>query len=177
MIEVWTIFELALMTLSLIVVFCGISILWPMVMGAPWIPTSRKTVRKMLELAKVTEEDTLIDLGSGDGRIIIMAAEEFGAKAIGIEADPLRVYWSRRAIRRKRLHDKASVTRGNFFHQSLEDASVVSVYQLQRVNKKMKSKLASELKPGTRVVSHSFTFDGWKVAEETRNPDLYLYIV
>lgn len=131
----------------------------------------------MLALAKVNQNDTLVDLGSGDGRIIIMAAEEFGASAFGVEADPLRVLWSRKVIRRRGLKDKVKVIWGNFFTQSLVEASVVAIYQGHDINNQLKTKLASELTPGTRVVSYSFPFDGWTPVETTKNPNIYLYVI
>lgn len=150
---------------------------WPSLIGAPWVPVSKDTARKMLELAKVTQEDTIVDLGSGDGRIIIMAAEEFGAESFGIEADPLRVLWSRSTIRRRGLRNVVRVVWGNFFTQSLVEASVVTVYQGQDINRRLKSKFEIELSPGTRVVSYSFPFDGWTPVETQKNPNLYLYVI
>ncbi len=159
------------------VILFSISAIWPSVIGAPWVPVSKSTARKMLELAQVTHEDTLLDMGSGDGRIIIMAAKEFGATALGIEADPLRVLWSRSVIRLRRLKDNVSVIWGNFFAQTLPDVTVVTVYQGQAINKRLKKKLSSDLKRGTRVVSYSFPFDGWTPVETQKNPHLYLYII
>jgi hypothetical protein len=104
-----------------------------------------------------------------------MAAEEFGATAFGIEADLLRVLWSRFAIRRRGLKDKVTVIWGNLFHYSLEEATIVSIYQLQSVNQKLKSKFTEELKPGTRLISHAFTFEEWTPIDVSSKPDLYLY--
>ena len=131
----------------------------------------------MLELAKVDKNDTVIDMGSGDGRIITITAEEFGASAIGIEADPLRVLWSRIRIRRHGLNDKASVIWGNFYNQDLSDTTVVTIYQLEPVNNKLKPKFTSELKPGTRIVSYSFPFKDWTPTETTEDPKIYLHII
>ena len=155
----------------------GVWLVWPIIIGAPWVPTPRRTAQKMLELAQVTQDDTVIDLGSGDGRIIVMAAKEFGATAWGIEADPFRVLWSRSAIRLNGLKRKVNVVWGNFFTQSLAAASVVTVFQGQEINKRLKEKLAIELKPGTRIVSYSFPFDGWTPVETHKDPHLYLYVI
>ena len=157
------------------IVLLGIWFLWPSLIGAPWVPTSRGRVRQMLELAQVTEEDVVLDLGSGDGRILILAAKEFGARAIGIEVDPLRAFWSRLAARRRGLGEKVKVIRGNFFHQNFADATVVTIYQTTDVNKQLREKLSTELKPGTRVVSNCFEFAGWKPVKTTKKPNLYLY--
>jgi len=115
-------------------------IAWSAFIGAPWLPTPKKNVRAMLELAEVNPQDTVYDIGSGDGRIITMAAREFGAKSVGIEMDPLRVIWSRLAIRHQGLSNAVEVLRENFFDSNIEDATVVTVYQCVGVNKKLKEK-------------------------------------
>jgi cyclopropane fatty-acyl-phospholipid synthase-like methyltransferase len=166
---------LGALVIFLIVFF--IWLLWPMTIGAQWVPTSMKVVRKMLELADVQAHDVLIDLGSGDGRIILTAANEYQAKAIGIEVDPIRLLWSRSTIKRKGLSERVKVIRGNFFHKDLSKATVVTVYQNQDTNQKLISKFEKELKPGTRVVSHGFTFDGWEPKTVDKEAQLYLYIV
>ncbi len=130
----------------------------------------------MLNLAEVSENDIVYDLGSGDGRIIIMAAKEFGAQAIGIEVDPLRIKWSRSRIRRQGLDNLVQVISGNFFNVSLEDASVVTIYQGHEINKKIREKLDSDLKSGTRVVSYRFILDGWTPVKTDEKASTYLYI-
>ncbi|MFX1603510.1 MAG: SAM-dependent methyltransferase [Promethearchaeota archaeon] len=177
MLDLWLLSRITVLIFCICVVLYGAWVVWPLVIGAAWIPTPTETGRKILELAKVREDDVLVDLGSGDGRIIIMAAEDYGATAIGIEADPLRVLWSRRAIRRRSLENKVHVIQGNFFNQDLSSATVVFVYQCEGVNRRLKDKLASELKPGTRIVSFSHPFDGWTPVETTEKPDIYLYVV
>ena len=169
-------YNLALI-LCIILIIVGISIVWTSAIGAPWVPTPGDKVRKMLELAKVDQNDTVIDMGSGDGRIIIIATEEFGADAIGIEADPLRVLWSRIRIRRQGLNNKASIIWGNFYNQDLSDATVITIYQFEPVNNKLKPKFTSELKPGTRIVSYSFPFKDWTPTETAEDQKIYLYII
>lgn len=178
MVDVWLLAQIAFLIIWVCTIFLGLSFLWPfLVRGAAWTPTPRETVRKMLELAKVSHEDIVVDLGSGDGRIIIIAAKEFGANAIGIEVDPLRIAWSRWKVRRSILQDKVQVVRGNFFTQDLSDATVVTVFQRTGTNKRLKAKLTSELKPGTRVVSYIHLFDGWIPAETDEGFGIYLYIM
>jgi precorrin-6B methylase 2 len=150
---------------------------WPIIIGAPWVPTPMKAVKRMLEIAKVKERDVVIDLGSGDGRIIITAAKEFKARAIGIEADPLRLIWSKRKIRKNGFNERVKVLWGNFLDKDLEEATVVTIYQGQEINNKLKPKFEKELKPGTRVVSHVFTFDGWEPNKVDRESQVYLYLV
>ncbi|MHA2024464.1 MAG: SAM-dependent methyltransferase [Candidatus Thorarchaeota archaeon] len=152
-------------------------IAWSGVVGAPWLPTPKKRVRSMLEIAELSSEDTLYDLGSGDGRILVLAAKEFGAQSIGIEIDPLRIMWSRFSIRRNNVSKKARVIRGNFFNISVSNATVVSLYQGYVINKKIRDKLVEELKPGTRVVSYRFILDGWTPVKTNEEESIYLYIV
>jgi len=161
----------------LIIFLIGIPLwmLWPLAIGAGWTPTPKKAVNEMLELAEVGPGDTLYDLGSGDGRIIFMAAEEFGAKAIGIEADPLRVLWTLIWIWLKGLQDQVRVQFGNFYWIDLSTASVVSVFQSTRVNSKLIDKLLRELESGTRVISYLHTFDGWKPMKVDESSKLFLY--
>ena len=103
--------------ISLLFIVAAIWILWPIVIGAQWIPTPNNVVEKMLYFAEVGPDDILIDLGSGDGRIILMAALKFGANAVGIEADPLRVLITKIRIRLKGLKDQVDVIWGNFFRR------------------------------------------------------------
>ena len=152
-------------------------IAWSGVVGAPWVPTPRKRVRSMLEIADVNHDDILYDLGSGDGRIIVMAAKEFGARSIGIEVDPLRYLWSKVSIRRNRVSSKVQVIKRNFFKVNLEDATVVTLYQGYEINKKIREKLSEDLQPGTRVVSYRFILDGWTPTGTNDDESIYLYVV
>ena len=145
--------------------------------GAGWEPTSRKKVRRMLELSATGPSDVVYDLGSGDGRIVLEAARSFRAKAVGVEADPLRALYSRLAVSLNRQGGRAKVVWGNFFHQDLSEATVVTLFLTQGTNQKLKPKLLSELRPGTRVVSYVWTFDGWTPKTVDRENELALYIV
>jgi predicted RNA methylase len=131
----------------------------------------------MLELTQVTEKDVVLDLGSGEGRILTIAAKEYGARAIGIEVDPLRAFWSRIAARRRGLSDKVQVIRGNIFTQNFAEATVVTVYQTTEVKTQLGEKLSTELKPGTRVVSNCFRFAGWTPVKTTQKPNHFLCIM
>ena len=155
----------------------GLWIVWPLLIGAGWVPTPRRVVRRMLRLAGVGPGDTLFELGSGDGRIMFMAAREFGAEAVGIEADPLRVLLTLVWIRLTGLTGRVSVLWGNFFKKDLGAASVVTVYQSTEINNRLKDKFTRELKPGTRVVSHAFMFDGWEPVKVDEESEVYLYVI
>ena len=165
----------------LIALLCLLSFLiwvaWTGIKGAPWIPTPKKNVRSMLELAGLSSNDILYDLGSGDGRIIIMSSKEFGAKSVGIELDPIRVLWSRFNIRRAKLSNKVKVIKGNFFDTSLQEASVVTIYQTLGVNKKLREKLRSELNPGSRIVTYRLEIEGFDLSKRDEEESTFLYII
>ncbi len=169
--------NLELLSLSIIAVFLALTVwmIWPMVIGAIFVPTPMDTVRKMLDMARVKEGDLVVDLGAGDGRIVLEAAKTYGANSLGVEADPLRVLWARSRIRSIGLQGRAGIIWGNFFRTDLSKATVVTVYQGQGINNRLRKKFEKELSPGTRVVSYSFTFDGWAPREE--ESDVYLYII
>ena len=168
---------IALIVVEVVAITFLIWAAWSVIVGAPWVPTSKSKVRTMLEFANVEEGDTLYDLGSGDGRIIIMAAKDFGAKAIGIEADPIRSMWSKLMIRKHNLSKQVQVKRGNFFNFDIGEASVVTLYLGVGANNKLREKLAQELKPGTRIVSHHFVLKDWDPTETDEKADIYLYSI
>ena len=121
-----------------------------------YIPTPQVVVDGMLELAGVTKNDVVYDLGSGDGRIVITAAKKYGARGIGIEIDPALV---RRAIQNAEaagVADRVRFRTENLFSADIKNATVVTLYLLQSINERLRPKLVRELKPGTRVVSHVF---------------------
>ncbi len=151
-------------------------LIWPIFIGAIFLPTPPNVVEMMLSIAKVGEGDVVYDLGSGDGRIIIGAAER-GARGVGVEADPMRVLWSRLRAQRSPAHTRLRVIWGDFFKTSVSEATVVTVYQGQSINNRLKEKFKAELRSGSRVVSYSFKFEGWETAEKHPNAEVYLYIV
>ena len=143
--------------------------------GAPWIPSSLGTVRKLLEIADVKPGDLVLDLGAGDGRVVIFAAKAFGARGIGIEIDPLRCLVANTAIALLGLRKKARVFHGNMFSFDVSAADVVVLYLLQGTNQKIKEKLARELRPGARVVSHTFSMTGWTPVVLDDRHRIFLY--
>jgi len=136
----------------------------------------------MLELAEVKPGELVYDLGCGDGRIIILAATEFGARAIGIEIRKDLVERCREKIRQLGLEDRVRVIHGDMFKIDIGDADVVTLYLLTSVNKMLRPKLEKELKHGARVVSHDFEITGWKpvkieeLHESWRSHKIYLYV-
>jgi SAM-dependent methyltransferase len=163
-----------LILLLIVLLAITISISWTNFVGAPWAPTSMKMVHKMLTLAKVGPKDLVYDLGCGDGRIIVTAVRRYGARAVGVEIDPLRYLWCQMLITVLGLREYVSIIYGDFFTQDLSGASVVTCYLLQDTNKKLEGKLKRELRPGTRVVSNTFTFPGLPKVRQDGNAKLYV---
>lgn len=128
-------------------------------------------------MAEVDSRDLVYDLGSGDGRIVIEAAARYQALGIGVEADPLRVFWSNIKIRKRKLGQQVKIIWGNIFDQNLSHATVVVVFLWGRTNEKLKDKLQEELRPGTRIVSYVWKFNGWKPVKVDEKERLYLYIM
>jgi mycolic acid cyclopropane synthetase len=150
---------------------------------APFVPTPLEVVEKMLELAQVGPDDVVYDLGSGDGRIVIMAAQKFGARAVGVELNGELFKQSSMRIAELGLEKRAKILYENMFEVSVRPATVVTLYLLTVVNEKLRPKLEKELGPGTRVVSHDFKVPGWtpkKVVDVTSKQGLtdtiYLYV-
>ena len=129
-----------------------------------WVPTPQALVDKMLDIAKVTPKDYLIDLGSGDGRTVITAAKR-GVKALGIEYNPDMVELSKRNAAKERVSDRASFTKADLFETDFSEATVITMFLLPDINLKLRPKILN-LKPGTRIVSNSFTMGDWK-ADDT----------
>jgi precorrin-6B methylase 2 len=129
-----------------------------------WVPTCQALVDKMLDMAKVTPKDYVIDLGSGDGRTVITAAKR-GARALGIEYNPDMVALSKRNAAKEGVTDKAQFIEADLFESDFSQATVITMFLLPTINLKLRPKIL-DLKPGTRIVSNSFTMDDWK-ADET----------
>jgi ribosomal protein L11 methylase PrmA len=164
-----------LLIILTILIILGISIIWTNSRGAPWVPTSMVTVHQMMELADIQPDETIYDLGCGDGRIIVTAAQKYHARAVGIELDPLRWLWCQVLITLLGLRDRVEVRLGDFFRQDLSQADVVACYLLPDTNKKLQKKLLQELKPGTRVVSNTFLFPGVHETAKKGKARLYLF--
>ena len=165
-----------LLILALIAIFT-VWIFWSSIIGAGFQPTSRKLVKQMLDMAEVDSGDIVYDLGSGDGRIVIDAVKKYNAKAVGMEADPLRVFWSRLIIILSGIGNKAKIVWGNFFNQNISEATVVTLFLSDTANQKLKSKFQKELKPGTRIVSYVWTFKGWIPVKVNKAEEIYLYVI
>lgn len=143
-----------------------------------WVPTEDAMVERMLEMAGVTAEDKVYDLGAGDGKIPIAAAKRFGATAVGVEYDPDLVRHAQCLVEAERIEHRVTIVEGDLFATSFSDATVVTLYLLPEVNLRLRPMLL-DLSPGTRVVSHSFGMGDWDPDEEAVTADgvAYLWIV
>ena len=126
-----------------------------------FVPTPNEVVDKMLEMAKVTSKDVVYDLGCGDGRIVITAAQKYGVRAVGIDIDPKRISEANANAKAAKVTDKVRFVEGDLFEADIGEATVVTLYLLTRLNEKLKPKLLKDLQPGTRVVSHAFDMGDW----------------
>jgi precorrin-6B methylase 2 len=121
-----------------------------------YIPTRQEVVEAMLKVANVTKDDVVYDLGCGDGRIVVTAAKLYGARGVGIDIDPQRVKEARANVEAAGVGDRVKIIEGDLFTTPIGEATVVTLYLLPVLNKRLLPKLNEELKPGTRIVSHSF---------------------
>lgn len=146
---------------------------------APFVPTPMPIVEAMLELANVRPDDIVFDIGSGDGRIVIAAAERFGAFGVGIEIDPDLVARSRRAIEEKGLTERVRILHANALDVDLSPADIVTFFLTPVGNETLRPHLEETLRPGIRVVSRDFRIAGWTLLEErlVMGATLYLYRV
>ena len=133
-----------------------------------WVPTPQALVDKMLDLAKVTPKDYVIDLGSGDGRTVITAAKR-GSKALGIEYNPEMVELSKRTAAKEGVSDRASFMKADLFESDFSQAQVITMFLLSSINLKLRPKIL-DLKPGTRIVSNTFDMADWKPDESATIP-------
>lgn len=144
-----------------------------------YVPTSELTVLAMLEMAGVDSSDIVYDLGSGDGRIVITAAQKFGAKGVGIDIDPKRIKEANENAKAAKVTDKVEFIQGDLFQSDFSEASVVTLYLLSSLNERLRPILMKQLKPGTKIVSHAFKMGDWE-PEKTETVDgntIYLWTV
>lgn len=152
-------------------------------LDVPYVPTRYPVVDEMLRMAKVEKTDLLYDLGCGDGRIVIGAAQKYGARGVGIDIDPERLKECAENAAKAGVQDKVRFVQGDLFQADFHEATVMTLYLLTSVNLKLRPKLLKELSPGTRLVSHNFGMDEWKPDEssvvkvEDTTHDVFLWII
>ncbi len=160
---------------TLLILFVLLSMIWPP--DSPWSPwwrTTRRIARIQCKLAKISKNDVIYDLGSGDGTALITAAKEFGARGVGVEIDLLRYWYSQIAIRLQGVSKKVMIVRKNFFAVDVSPATVVIMYLVPKALNRLKPKLLKELKPGTRIVTFVYQIDLPLVAKDLEN-EVYVY--
>jgi len=147
-----------------------------------FVPTPQPVVERMLELAKVTKDDVVYDLGCGDGRIVVTAAKKYGCKAVGFDIDPQRVKESLENVRKNNVENLVKIEQKDIFTLDLSGASVITLYLLTSLNEKLVPQL-QKMKPGSRVVSHSFEIPGYEPDKVERvdadgfERTIYLYTI
>ena len=127
-----------------------------------YIPTPYDAVDAMLELAQVGPEDVLYDLGCGDGRLLIRAAQRWGTRGVGIDVDPARIQQARTHAQRARVGDLISLQQGNLYDSDVSTATVVALYLLPHLNVRLRPQLLQQLQSGARIVSHQFNMGDWE---------------
>jgi 16S rRNA G966 N2-methylase RsmD len=145
---------------------CVVAAAEPERTGGPYVPTPQVVVDAMLEIAGVGSRDFVIDLGSGDGRIVLTAASRYSARGLGVDIDPELVKSSNAEARKRGLAERVTFREQDVLKAKIDDATVVTLYLLPGMMRELQSKFAKELKPGTRIVSHDFPFGEWKPDRE-----------
>lgn len=144
-----------------------------------YVPTPVEVVEAMLQVAKVTKNDIVYDLGTGDGRIPVTAAKKYGARGVGIDIDPQRIKDANENVQKNGVGDRVRILHADLFEANISEATVVTLYLLPSLNVKLMPKLLKELKPGTRIVSHAFDMGDWKPEQEldVNNRKVYFWTI
>jgi SAM-dependent methyltransferase len=145
-----------------------------------FVATPQAVAYEMLQLAGASARDVVFDLGSGDGRIPILAAQKYGARGVGVELDPRLVEISRQVARDVELTDRVTFLEADLFDADISSATIVALYLSANVNAKLESKLRRDLRPGTRIVSRQFPIGAWppeKVVRASDGTNLYLWTI
>jgi SAM-dependent methyltransferase len=149
----------------------------------PYVPTPNNVVEEMLKVANVSKNDVVYDLGCGDGRIVITAAQKYGARGIGVDISSDRIKESNENAQKAGVTDRVKFLQQDLFETDLKEATVVTLYLLPDVNRRLRPKLFRELKPGTRVVSHAFDMGEWnpekviKIPGSDRERTIYYWVI
>ena len=164
-----------LLVILLIAIFSAYVVFGGFIAGAGYQPTPGKNLDIMFEYAKPDESKRVFDLGSGFGKIVIQVSTRFHSRCTGVEVDPLKVWWSRREIKRRGLEKLADIVRGNLLEVDLSSADIIFVFLWEGIMQKLRAKVLSEMKPGTVVVSYYHRFDDWEAEREDTNNKVFLY--
>ncbi len=170
-----TLWLIGYLLLAAFVIVYGLWVIVPFLSGLPWFATRRTRIRKALQLAQVQPGETVYDLGAGDGRVLIMAAREFGARAIGVEISPVHCLVAWLAALFNGVAGQVSIRLGNFYTARLGDADVVFAYMTSKEAPRIQRHLEQQLRPGTRVVTIAFDFDCWQPDDFDNQELIFLY--
>ena len=164
-------FFLSLLYISIILFF--IYTIFAIINGAPYVPTAKKNIGDMLRLINLKKNDLLVDLGSGDGRILFQAAKT-GCKCIGIEINPTLYWWSK-IMAKLKGYNNIFILRDDLWNFDLKNVDVLTLFFIPSKMEKLMIKIKNEMRPGSRVVSNMFKFPNWQYTENSGK--MYLYIV
>lgn len=156
-------------------VVAAVSIVGPGIVGAPWLPTPANGLAAVLKEAGLKPGEVFIDLGCGDGRVLIAAAGIFGAQCIGVEIDPLKIPLARWRVKRAGLSEKVKIIRASAMDAPLAEADVVFLYLSHQLIDRLKPKFARELKPGARIVSFGFMVSGFPLVKTDAGKKWFVY--
>lgn len=137
-------------------------------LDVPYVPTPEPVVAQMLKMAQIRPGDVVYDLGSGDGRIVITAARQYGTRGVGFDIDPARIREAKANAEKAGVSDKVTFVQEDIFKADIRPATVVTLYLLPDINLRLRPKLLQDLRPGTRVVSHNYDMGDWTPLETAR---------
>ena len=157
--------------------FYGLWLLIPALYGLPWVPSSPRRIRKALEMAALKPGETLYDLGAGDGRVLVAAVKQFGARAVGIEVSPLHFLAAWLKILSSGCGGKARLIWNNMYNCELPGVDVVFAHTTAAQAPRLKAYLAGKLKPGARVVTVLYDLDGWQPSAMDDHEMVFLYVM
>ncbi|MBM3607134.1 MAG: methyltransferase domain-containing protein [Alphaproteobacteria bacterium] len=148
-------------------------------LDVPYVPTPQDVVDRMLELVKLTQQDFVMDLGCGDGRMLVTAARKFGSRGFGVDLNPARIAEATKNAQAANVTDKIRFEVRNLFQTSIKDANVLTMYLLPSVNLQLRPRILDEMAPGSRIVSHAFHMGDWEpdVQTEAIGRTIYHWIV
>lgn len=167
--------EISILFAVIILIMAALWFIIPLASGLPWVPALDRRIRAAFRLAELQPGEMVYDLGAGDGRVLVIAAREFGARAVGIEISPVHCLSALARIRLAGIKDQASIRWGNMYRTDFSAANIIFIYATSRYVNRLAPHLETQLRPGTRVVSISSSIDGWQPAGFDREHLVFLY--
>ncbi len=157
------------------VLLLAVMVIGPALFGSPWHPISRRDLRRALDFCKAQPGEHIFDLGSGDGRVLITAAKEYGLRGTGIEIDPLKAAWSRWRVRRAGVQDKVTLVRASIFKQEYREADILFIYLTHQAIDKLFPAILEQLKPNVKILCYRFCIQGMTPDKVDSGKTLFLY--